>query len=284
MNSIHKNINLNLSNIINEGGNILKKNDINTAEREAVWLMEFVLGKTISALNTKISEKQKIDFLQLINKRATHYPLQYLIGYVDFLDTVIHVTNNVLIPRPETEEMAEIACNLLTNCSNELCCADLGTGSGCIAIAIAKKIKNTTWSACDASESALEVAKSNAEKNSVSDKIKFFHGYWFNAFPKKNRFDFIISNPPYVEQEEILQQELDYEPPAALFSGKTGLDDYRIIISNLHERMTDNGVFMGEFGAGQSNALKKIAEENNFKKVEIIKDLSGRERFIIINI
>ena len=282
MNSIHKKINLNLSNIINEGENILEKNDIIPAEREAVWLMEFVLGKKIPALNTKISEKQKFDFFQLINKRATHYPLQYLIGYVDFFDTEIHVTNNVLIPRPETEEMVEIACNLLDDCSNIPCCADIGTGSGCIAIAIAKKNNNTSWFACDASESALKVAKSNAKKNSVSDKIKFFHGNWFDAFPKRKRFDFIISNPPYVEQEEILQQELDYEPPTALFSGKTGLDDYRIIISNLHGKMTDNGIFLGEFGAGQSNALIKIAAENNFKKVEILKDLCGKERFIII--
>ena len=178
--------------------------------------------------------------------------------------------------------MVEIACNLLKNIPGEIICADLGTGSGCIPIALAKKLKNLNWFACDASEAALQVAKNNAEKNSVSDKIEFFHGNWFNAFPKDLRLDFIITNPPYVEENEKLQPELDYEPSSALFSGKDGLEDYRIIISNLSDRMNPGGVFLGEFGDGQAFALLKIAKENKFENVEIIKDLSGRERFIKI--
>ncbi len=277
-----KNIKINLSDIINKGKKTLQKAGVNPAEREVIWLMEFILGKKIIDFEIQISEKQKNEFLKLINKRVKHYPLQYLIGNIDFFDTKICVTNNVLIPRPETEEMVEKACNLLKNIPGEIICADLGTGSGCISIAIAKKIKKTKWFACDASETALQVAKSNAERNFISDKIKFFYGNWFYAFPKNIKFDFIIANPPYVKEWEKLQPELSYEPSNALFSGKDGLNAYREIISNLREKMNSGGVFLGEFGLGQSAELIKISKKNKFDKIEIIKDLSGRERFIKI--
>ncbi len=280
MTSTRNNNNFNLSAIITSGKNKLDFAGIHPAEREAAWLMEFVLGKKNVSSKTQITENQKNEFFQLIDKRAEHYPLQYLIGNVDFFDTEIQLTTDVLIPRPETEEMVEIACDLLKNIPGEIICADLGTGSGCIPIALAKKLKKSNWFACDVSEAALQVAKKNADKNIVSDKIEFFHGNWFNAFPKDVRFDFIITNPPYVQEGEILQKELDYEPSSALFSGKDGLDDYRIIISNLSDRMNPSGVFLGEFGDGQASALIKIAKENNFENVKIIKDLSGKERFI----
>ncbi len=280
MNSVRKNNNFNLSAIITSGKNKLDSAGIHPAEREAAWLMEYVLGKNNSDLGTQITENQKNEFFQLIDKRAEPYPLQYLIGNVDFFDTEIQLTTDVLIPRPETEEMVEIACDLLKNIPGEIICADLGTGSGCIPIALAKKLKKSNWFACDVSEAALQVAKKNADKNIISDKIEFFHGNWFNAFPKDVRFDFIVTNPPYVIEGEKLQPELDYEPPSALFSGKDGLEDYRAIISNLSERMNPGSIFLGEFGDGQALALIKIAKDNNFENVEIIKDLSGKERFI----
>ncbi len=282
MNLINKNINLNFADILSIAKNKLETAGIHPAEREAVWLMEFILGEKIADFEIKITEKQQKKFLKLVNKRAEHYPLQYLIGSVDFFDTEIHVTKDVLIPRPETEEMAETACDLLNQFSGELLCADLGTGSGCIPIAIAKKNKKTKWFACDASEAALSVAQVNAENNFAGDRIKFFHGSWFSAFPKNLKFDFIITNPPYVEENEKLQPELDYEPSSALFSGKDGLNDYRIIISNLRERLNPGGIFLGEFGLGQSVSLIKIAKANGFENIEIIKDLSKKNRFIII--
>ena len=225
MNSTRKNNNFNLSAIIISGKNKLDSAGIHPAEREAAWLMEYVLGGKNDDLGTQITVNQKNEFFQLIDKRAEHYPLQYLIGNVDFFDTEIQLTTDVLIPRPETEEMVEIAFNLLKNIPGKIICADLGTGSGCIPISLAKKLKNSNWFVCDASEAALQVAKNNADKNFVSGKIEFFHGNWFNAFPKDVRFDFIVTNPPYVIEGEKLQPELDYEPPSALFSGKDGLDD-----------------------------------------------------------
>ena len=273
---------INFSAVISEGKKKLENEGIHPAEREAAWLMEFILGKKNVSSKTQITENQKNEFFQLIDKRAAHYPLQYLIGNVDFFDTEIQLTTDVLIPRPETEEMVEIACNLLKNIPGEIICADLGTGSGCIPISLAKKLKNSNWFACDASELALQVAKNNAGKNFVSDKIEFFHGNWFDAFPKDIRFDFIITNPPYVIEDEKLQPELEHEPSTALFSGKDGFNDYRIIISNLSAKMNTGGIFLGEFGDEQASALQKIAKEHNFENVEILKDLSGKERFIKI--
>jgi len=272
-----------ISTAIANAKNKLEADEIHPAEREAVWLMEFILRKKITDFETEITEKQKKDFFILIDKRLKRYPLQYLIGNVDFFNTEIRVTKDVLIPRPETEEMVETACNLLKNFHGEIICADLGTGSGCIPIAIAKKLKKTKWYAVDASESALSVAKANAKRNLVEERIKFFHGSWFSVFPKNLNFDFIITNPPYVEENEPLQPELAHEPASALFSGKDGLDDYRIIISKLRDRLKPGGIFLGEFGFGQAGSLIKIAENHGFTNIEILKDLSGRERFIHFN-
>jgi release factor glutamine methyltransferase len=282
MNSIKKNIELNITGILSTAKNKLESAGIHPAEREAVWLIEFIVGEKIADTELQITEKQGEDFFNLIDKRVQHYPLQYLIGNVDFFDTEICVDENVLIPRPETEEMVEIACTLLNKLPEKIVCADLGTGSGCIPIALAKKIKRTKWFVCDASEAALSVARGNAKNNLVEGQIEFFHGIWFSAFPKKIKFDFIITNPPYVEENEKLQPELNHEPPSALFSGKDGLNDYRIIISNLRERLNPGGIFIGEFGDGQSAPLIKIAKANGFENIQIIKDLSGRERFINI--
>jgi len=282
MNSMRK-INKNsLSAVISEGKKRLDAAGIHPAEREAVWLIESVLCKKATGSDVQITANQKDIFLNLIDKRSEHYPLQYLIGSVDFFDAEIGVTNDVLIPRPETEELTEIAFNLLKNQKNIFQCADLGTGSGCIPIALAKKLNKSKWYACDASGEALQVARTNAEKNSVSDKIEFYHGNWFEAFPIDLRFDIIITNPPYVVEGEKLQPELEHEPSAALFSGGDGLYDYRVIISNLRERMNPGGIFIGEFGDGQAKPLIKIAKENSFEEVEILKDLSGRERFLNI--
>lgn len=274
---------MNLSQLLSFAVAQLKNAGIPTANREAVWLLEHVLNKKIIDLNFSVSDSHKKSFLDLVDKRSQRFPLQYLIGKTTFFDAEILLDDNVLIPRHETEELVELALEFLKNSSNEILCADLGTGSGCIPVALAKKIDNSSWFACDKSEKALNLAIKNAEINAVSDKINFFISNWFSDFPKNLNFNFIISNPPYIKNNFTLQNELEYEPPSALFSGEDGLDDYRIILSNLRYFLKKNGVFLGEFGDGQTNQLIDIVKKNNFKDYEILKDLSGKDRFIKIH-
>ena len=250
------------------------------AEREAVWLLQCVLGKKRLNLDEQILASEKEKFINLLKKRLDNYPLQYLIGSVDFFDVEIYVDENVLIPRHETEEMAEAACEMLGKKSGKIICADLGTGSGCLAVSLAKKLEDTVWHVCDKSEPALRVARKNARRNFVSEKINFYCGDWFSAFPENLKFDFVIANPPYVEAGAKLQAELFYEPPSALFSGADGLDDYRKIFDGLAGKLKKGGVFLGEFGDGQAEDLKNLAEKCGLVNLQILTDCRGKERMI----
>ncbi len=257
---------------------------IHPADREARWLLEFVLGnnKLITEPDSVLTESQRKTYEELIFKRMEKYPLQYLIGEVEFMDATIEVTPDVLIPRPETELLVEYVLEFIKDKNCDLKCADLGTGSGCIPIAILKKLQNANLFTCDKSKKALDLAKRNAKRNGVEENISFYLGSWFDAFPKDLKFDLIVSNPPYVRTEAKLEPELSYEPSIALFSGKDGLEDYRKIISSLKNRLLPDGIFIGEFSPEQTDELIKISKENGFLKIKFLKDLTNRKRFIVL--
>ncbi len=291
MNLRKLNVDANLTEVLAWGKAVLDSAGIYPAEREARWLLEYVLGnnKLIIEPNSRLIEKQRKRYEDLISKRTEKYPLQYLIGEVEFAGAVIEVTPDVLIPRPETELLVDYVLEFIKGKEGDIKCADLGTGSGCIAIAILKKLQIincklqiSNWHACDKSEKALELARKNAKKNGVDEQISFYLGSWFGAFPKELKFDLIVSNPPYVRAEEKLEPELAHEPSTALFSGKDGLDDYREIISSLKNRLLPGGIFIGEFSPEQADELIKISKENGFAITKFLQDLTGRERFIII--
>jgi len=288
---------------------------IHPADREARWLLELVLGsnKLITEPGSVLTENQRKKYEDLISKRAERYPLQYLIGEIEFAGAVIEVTPDVLIPRPETELLVEYVSEYIKEKKEPVKCADLGTGSGCIPIAVALETRNSkfetrnksqnsnnklqinqipltpfrkggiNWHVCDKSEKALALAKKNARKNGVEENISFYLGSWFDAFPKDLKFDLIVSNPPYVKAGEKLGPELEHEPSTALFSGEDGLDDYREIIASLKSRLLPGGIFIGEFSPEQADELIKISKKNGFLKIKILKDLTDRKRFIVID-
>lgn len=259
----------------------LRAAKISNASQEARWLLESLIGKPCPLFsNDPIPPNISRRYLTLVNRRARRFPLQYLLRFVDFAGVRIQLTPAVLIPRPETEELAHLAIAWLKAHPHARRVADLGTGSGCLAIAIAHACPDIECWACDISSAALTVARRNAQLNHVAHRIHFTRASWFDKWPKNLLFDLIVSNPPYVEENAKLPPELSYEPSTALFAGPDGLDAYRQILPHIPRRLTSGGLFLGEIGANQRAALLKLARLAGLYSPRILKDSLGRYRFL----
>lgn len=221
----------------------------------------------------------------LVQRRGQREPLQHLTGSTSFCGFEITVNRNVLVPRPETELLAEAGWRFLRNLnSTPACVLDLGTGSGCLAIALAAKCPTAKIVATDVSDDALKTARQNAATNQADKAIEFRQGDKFNALRTDEAFDLIISNPPYIPTAEIetLQVEVrEYDPRQALDGGADGLDFYRYLAANAAPHLNSGGKIMLEFGAGQAAALREIFSDQNWTHLTIHKDYSGLERILI---
>ena len=223
-----------------------------------------------------------------LKRRINGEPIQYIIGKTEFMGLEFIVTPDVLIPRPETEILVETVLNQLSafSCQHSaLNILDLGTGSGCIAVSLAKFLANAHVDAIDISEEALSVAKQNAALNSV--EINLFLGDLFipaYCLLPTAYYDLIIANPPYISTVEIetLQAEIQYEPRVALDGGKDGLDFYRRIIGVSCAYIKGNGLLIMEIGFDQAEPIKNIFKNSNkFEIIEIVKDYNGIDRVIV---
>ncbi len=225
--------------------------------------------------------KSVLQFDKLVNQRLQKIPVAYIIGNKEFMGFSFAVNENVLIPRPETEILTEFVGNYLHGFRGEVLFADLGVGSGAISISILKFVKTALAFAVDISPDALEVAKFNANKFNVDDRINFFCG---NLFEPLNGeiFDAIVSNPPYIPTNDIenLQAEVKSEPRIALDGGIDGLNFYRQIISDSPKFLVAGGLLAVEIGINQASAVKNLFESENFADVKILSDLSGIERVV----
>lgn len=228
------------------------------------------------------------DFRQLIRRRGQREPLQHITGSASFCGFEIAVNRHVLAPRPETELLAEAGWTFLSTVNSQSSTAlDFGTGSGCIAIALAAKCPNAKIIALDASPDALEVAKQNAAQNNVREKIQFLHGDNLAALPREDPFDLVISNPPYIPAGEIetLQPEVrDYDPRAALDGGPDGLDFFRKLAAGAKPFLKPGGKIMLEFGDGQAEAVKTIFENQKWIVEAIREDYNRRPRILTAKI
>ncbi len=207
-------------------------------------------------------------------------PVQYIVGNVNFYGNEIKVNKNVLIPRFETEELVEYTISYIKKMFKEkINIIDLGTGSGCIAITLKKKI-NSNVSAIDISKEALEVARENAKKNKV--EINFIQNDMLDNISDK--FDVIISNPPYISKNEEIQDIVrKNEPSLALYADNEGLYYYEKIIKQAKKNLKEKFIIAFEIGYMQGDKIKKLAEQN-YPKAEVVlkKDLQGKDRFIFI--
>lgn len=261
---------------------LLKSFGIEDAPKEAELLITSILGITKTSLYSgkyEITEEdsKKIDSLTI--RRIRREPLQYILGYVEFLGLKFNLGKGVLIPRPETEILALEAIKTIKNKNGYV--LDLCTGSGCIAITIAKSFPEAIVFGIDISEDALRYAEENARLNNTKN-IQFLKGDLFEPLrlmSPKIRFDLIVSNPPYIKSEDIksLQPEIrNWEPLEALNGGPDGLYYYRRIINELRDFLAEAGTVLVELG--DSNEVMEIAKANSFKVLSITKDLSGIDR------
>ncbi len=235
----------------------------------------------------EISEEKIQYFYTGLEKIKNNVPIQYITNHQEFMKLDFYVDENVLIPQPDTEILVEEVIKYakqISRVTTNLQILDLCTGSGAIAISLAKYIPNCEIIATDVSQKALQVANINAENNLVQNKIDFIKSDMFEGIPKKD-FDIIVSNPPYIETDTIskLSQEVQNEPTLALDGGIDGLDFYRTIIDDSHTYLSNGGKLFLEIGYNQKNALFNLAKESTFfSDCVCIKDLSGNDRVIIL--
>lgn len=275
----------NISEVLNKSTMILQSGEIAEPRREAASLLAFALQKDktflIAHSDYNLTETEDAYFQELLARRAQHEPFQYLTGKQEFFGLEFAVTPDVLIPRPETEMIVESAIEILRGKEGSTFC-EIGTGSGCIAVAILYEVKTVSGVALDISEKALEVAKKNAEKHAVSERLKLKISDVL-AQVSGEKFDLIVSNPPYIPAAEItgLQPEVrDFEPLNALTDGKDGLSIIERIVREAPRFLTLNGSLLMEIGIRQADEVMRMFDKNIWGAVEVLPDLQGIPRMV----
>lgn len=270
-----------LKGLLADGAKMLTQAGIDEAELDAGYILEYITGLNSAQYfihSEDIIEKNKAEeFFRLIERRSKRIPLSYVIGTRDFFGLTFKVDENVLIPEQETELLVEEVIKH----SEGKSVLDMCTGSGCIAISIALFGKPSKVAASDISEKALKVARENA-KSLKAGEISFIQGDMFENVTDK--FDIIVSNPPYIETgeiDELMPEVRDYIPRLALDGDIDGLKFYRIISKEAVKKINKNGRIFYEIGYNQSRAVASILLENGFTDVKIMKDYSGLDRIVM---
>jgi len=267
--------------IINWSKEYLEKNKIDSPRLNIELMLTHVLGieriKLYTDFDKPLSEKELSTIKSMIQLRVKRHPLQYILGQVEFLNRKFIVNPNVLIPRPETEELV-VKVIKDNNNDSEYKILDIGTGSGCIAISLAKVFNNSTITALDNSTSALKVAKQNSIDLEV-ENVKFIYADILTSEPKL-KYDIIVSNPPYVSSNEMgeIEPELRFEPTFALTDNSDGLEFYRRFVTIFKNILSIDGVFYLELNSFLSEDIKQMFSKDY--RVEIINDLFEKPRIL----
>lgn len=250
---------------------------------DAELLLAYTLHKSRSYLyahpEQNLPIQQVKNFLKLLKRRLAHEPIAYILGHKEFYSLDLQVNKNVLIPRPDTELLVELVLAKLGS-QVEIKLADLGTGSGAIALAIANKCPNWQIFAADKSAKALTVAKNNAQRLGIQN-IKFLQGNWCQALLIRN-LNVIVSNPPYICKHDLsLQKITKFEPALALAADDAGLQHIKIIIKQAKSFLTIGGLLILEHGFDQGNKVRQLMEDQKYTKIETHQDLAGNKRVTI---
>jgi len=267
--------------IINWSKEYFEKNNIDSPRLTIELLLKHVLGLDRIDLYTQfekpINEGELHTLKEMIQLRAKRVPLQYILGSVEFYGMNYIVNENVLIPRPETEEIVDLIIKSYDT-QSKLRILDIGTGSGCIAISLGKHFINSEVYAIDNSTSALKVAKQNSLDLGV-ENVKFAYADILSTSPKL-KYDIIVSNPPYVSINEMdeIEPELNYEPKSALTDSLDGLKFYRRFVTIFDDILSINGRFYLELNSTSSKVISNLFKDKY--KVEVIKDLSDNPRIL----
>ena len=257
----------------------------------ARWLCEVASASVdgdefLARLDEPATERMVSHLDTMVARYRTGEPLQYVLGEWSFRYITLSVDPRVLIPRPETELVTEIAIGLAARCEPTRTVADLGTGSGAIGLSMAYELprQGTEVWITDASSDAIDVARANlAGIGPAAANVRVAHGSWFDALPPGVSFDVIVSNPPYVAvgSPDLDADVGEWEPAGALFAGVDGLDDIRVLAAGAPDRLRPGGALVLEIGADQGRAVDDALRRAGFVDVEIRKDLSDRDRVAV---
>ncbi len=276
---------MNIQKVIDKGTKILKKNFISTPSLDSEILLAKVFNKdrkyVLLNSNKFVAKKDLNYFLRLIKKRSLRYPIAYLTNKKFFWNSEFIVTNDTLIPRPDTEILVEVILEL-TKKKNNLNILDIGIGSGCILLSILKERKNFYGTGIDISKKCLNISKMNAINLKVNSRLRLFKTN-VDKFTF-GKYDLIVSNPPYINKLNIknLDREVaDFEPKIALNGGLDGLSEIRKVICKASELIKNNGKFILEIGYNQKNKVLKILNKEGFYINSTHKDLAKNDRCIV---
>lgn len=269
-----------LKTLLEQGAKQLRDGQIADADIDAMYLLEhvFSIKRMDFLMNPKreVSEEEKERYLQVISRRASHVPLQHIIGSQEFMGFDFIVNEHVLIPRQDTEVLVEEVAKI----ANGKQVLDVCTGSGCIILSLCKMCQLTKAVGLDLSTEALQVARENGKR--LECDVTFFESDLFDKVTGK--YDIIVSNPPYIETkviEGLMEEVREHEPYMALDGGADGLDFYRSIVEKSVEYLNDGGYLCFEIGYNQGEAVVSLMEKKGFTNCRIVKDLAGLDRVVM---
>ncbi len=279
-----------IASLLVQGSRVLEKAGIESPSNEAQAVMAALLGVNragvIQRLRDELAEEDRRRYTAWIARREKREPLQYILGQVEFCGRMFAVNPATLIPRPETELLVSEGAAFIRETGGILI-ADIGTGSGCVAVSLAAEHPSAEFFAVDSSRPALETAAENARKHGVEGRVRLEEGDLFGPLEKEGlsgRLDLIVTNPPYVPTGDIpsLQPEVRFEPLSALSGGPDGLDVIRRIIRDAPAFLKPAGALMMEIGFGQAEAVHAlVAAEPGLGFVRFVKDFAGIERVLV---
>ncbi len=274
-----------VSDLISKARKELASNQIEGAKRDARLLLQHATGWTasdvISAPEKIVSDEIIAQFDASIERRKMGEPVSRIIGQRSFWGHKFIVSPDVLDPRPDTETLVEVMLEVGGNVGGDV--LELGVGSGCVLISYLLEKNDASGVGVDISEGALSIAQRNAEKLGVSNRLKLRQSNWFSALEDNERFDLIVSNPPYIPREDIngLSRDVrEFDPISALDGGEDGLAPYRIIAKEAGARLKPGGSLVLEIGVGQAEAVSQLLTQHGFVNVNIRKDLSDMQRCV----
>jgi release factor glutamine methyltransferase len=278
---------ISISNAILEGAQVLRTASVAEARRESGSLLAHAIGRDRTFVVTHADEPLETEaiktFRKLIGRRAAGEPLQYLTGHQEFFKLDFEVTPDVLIPRPETELVVEILLELLKDDLDPFI-ADIGTGSGCVAISLLHERRDAHGIATDISPDALRIARRNADRHGVSERLAVIESDCFSKVNAGRSFSLIASNPPYIRDDEMetLPREVGYEPRTALAGGPDGLDIIRRLLREAAPFLRSGGHFIFEIGFGQNGAVEQLINREVWELTETRPDLQDIARTVVL--
>lgn len=270
---------------------ILDSKGVANSKLDALILMTNALSfskeQVVFNPDLELDSKQQNNFFELVVRRAEREPLSHIIGKREFFGEGFFVSSDVLDPRPDSESLIELVLKNFPDKNQKLKILELGVGSGCLIITLLKAYKMADGRGVDISKNALEICQKNSEFHQVQDRLKLLQSDLFSALNSSEKFDLIISNPPYISSQEIetLEPEVKlFEPIEALDGGADGLDFYRKIAAEAKNFLNQNGKIILEIGFGQKEKIVEIFTKKEFLFIESKQDLSGVERSLCFKI